>query len=334
MGRIITIEKVEKIKEMIYITTCIKKFKLNFATGETDFIGKRETIFLLDEENKKYKRFLYFLNEYCLTEIVSVKARMIEDFQNMETFWNNIEILEFNSIPLENPKGFIKFCKSHKLDLSKFSLRLFKAINNGFSFKIEEELKFMLKRHFTFLLNFDFTKKELLLLLKVYKKSSFYAFDLLQKWIQKCPNDVWDYIKKGKTAEYIDNVLSAVYEEKTATGIRLTQNLYSSIIEGIEENGLIVVIPHSVEDLVKEGETQNNCVGYYYNEEISKGNSFIFFVRRRGCPYESFITCRYNVKLRQLMEAKTFNNEENYGDKESEFLDKIVYILNKNLEED
>jgi hypothetical protein len=329
-----TIEKVEKIKEILYITTCIKKFKLNFITGETDFVGKRETTFLLDKENKKYKRFLYFLNEYCLTEIVSVKTQMKKDFRNIETFWSNIELVELNSIPLENPKGFIKFCKSHKLDLSKFSLRLFKAINNGFSFEIEEELKIMLKRHFTFLLNFDFTKQELLLLLKAYKKSSFYAFDLLQKWIQKCPNDVWDYIKKGKTAEYIDNILTAVYEEKTATGIRITQNLYSGIIEGIEDNGLIVVIPHSIEELVREGESQNNCIGYYYNESIAKGDSFIFFIRRKGSLYESYITCRYNVKLRQLMEAKTFNNEENYGDIESNFLDKIVDILNKYLKED
>lgn len=334
MGRIITIEKVEKIKEMLYITTCIKKFKLNFATGETDFIGKRETTFLLDEENKKYKRFLFFLNEFCLTEIVSVKTQMIKDFRNMETFWNDIEILEFNSIPLENPKGFIKFCKSHKLDLSKFSLRLFKTINQGFSFELEEEIKIMLKRHFTFLFNFEFSKQELVLLLRAYKKSSFYSFELLQKWLGKCPDDVWNFIKNGKTAEYIDNVLSAVYEEKTATGIKLTQNIYGSIVDGIEDNGLIVVIPRNIEELVKEGEQQNNCVGYYYNESIAKGDSFIFFIRRRGCPYESYITCRYNIKLRQLMEAKTFNNEENYGDKESEFLDKIVDILNKYLEED
>lgn len=335
MGRIITIEKIEKVKEILYITMFGNKYKFNFTSGETDFISISEVEFLLKrKEDKKYEEFLYILNRYCLTEIISVKEKLIEDFQNLETFWNYIEMVELNSIPLENPKGYVNFCKAHSLDISKFSLRLFKVLNQGFSFEIEEELKFMLKRHFTFLLNFDFTKKELLLLLKAYKKSSFYAFDLLQKWLSKYSYEVWDYIKKGKNAEYINNVLSAVHEEKTAEGIRLTQNLYSSIIEGIEENGLIVVIPHSVEDLVKEGETQNNCVGYYYNEEISKGNSFIFFVRRRGCPYESFITCRYNIKLRQLMEAKTFNNEENYGDKESEFLDKIVYILNKNLEED
>ena len=333
MGRII-IEKVEKIKEILYITTYEKKYKLNFISGKTDFIGNEKIVFSLNKENRKYEKFLYLLNRYCLTEIISIKTKLIEDFQNLETFWNYIEMVELNSIPSENPRGYINFCKVHKLDISKFSLRLFKTINKGFSFEVEEELKFMLRRHFTFLFNFDFTKQELLLLLKAYKKSSFYAFDLLQRWIIKSPNDVWDYIKKGKTAEYIDNVLSAVYEEKTAEGIRLTQNLYGDIIEGIEENGLIIIIPRNIEELVKEGEKQNNCVGYYYNDSIAKGDSFIFFIRRRGCPYESYITCRYNVKLKQLMEAKTFNNEENYGDKESEFLDKIIYILNEFLKED
>lgn len=331
---IITIEKVEKIKEMLYITTNEKKYKLNFISGKTDFVGNEAIVFSLNKENRKYEEFLYLLNRYCLIENISVKAKLTEDFQNLETFWNCIELVGLNSIPSENPKGYVNFCKIHNLDISKFSLRLFKTINQGFSSETAEELKFMLRRHFTFLFNFEFSKKELLLLLKVYRKSSFYAFDLLQKWLEKCPNDVWDYIKKGKTAEYIDNVLSAVHEEKTATGIKLTQNIYGSIVDGIEDNGLIVVIPRNIEELVKEGEQQNNCVGYYYNESIAKGDSFIFFIRRRGCPYESYITCRYNIKLRQLMEAKTFNNEENYGDKESEFLDKIVDILNKYLEED
>lgn len=335
MNRLIIIEKIEKVKEILCITMLGNKYKFNFISGETDFIGISEVEFLLKrKEDEKYEKFLYFLNRYCLTEIISVKAKLIEDFQNLETFWNCMELVELNSIPSENPKGYVNFCKAHNLDISKFSLRLFKTINKGFSFEIEEELKFMLRRHFNFLFNFEYSKQELVLLLRVYKKSSFYAFDLLQKWLGKCPDDVWNFIKNGKNAEYIDNVLSAVYEEKTATGIRLTQNLYSGIIEGIEDNGLIVVIPHSIEDLVKEGETQNNCVGYYYNESIAKGDSFIFFIRRRGCPYESYITCRYNIKLRQLMEAKTFNNEENYGDKESDFLDKIVDILNKYLEED
>jgi len=334
MSRIITIEKVEKIKEMLYITTNEKKYNLNFVSGKTNFVGNEKIVFSLNRENRKYEKFLYLLNRYCLIEIISTKAKLIEDFQNLETFWNYIELVELNSIPLENPKGYVNFCKAHNLGISKFSLRLFKIINQGFSFEITEELKFMLRRHFTFLFNFNFTKKELLLLLKVYRKSSFYAFDLLQKWIQKCPNDVWDYIKKGKTAEYIDNVLSAVFEEKTATGIKLTQNIYGSIVDGIEDNGLIVVIPRNIEELVKEGEQQNNCIGYYYNESIAKGDSFIFFIRKKDNPDISYITCRYNIKLKQLMEAKTFNNEENYGDKESEFLDKIVNILNKYLEED
>ena len=85
----------------------------------------------------------------------------------------------------------------------------------------------------------------------------------------------------------------------------------------------IVVVPQNVMDLVNEGFQQNNCVGYYYNNSIKNGNNCIFFLRKKDKPEKSYITCRYSVNDKAVVEARYKNNRN------IDSVDKnIIYYIN------
>ena len=72
----------------------------------------------------------------------------------------------------------------------------------------------------------------------------------------------------------------------------------------------IVVVPQNVMDLIDEGFQQNNCVGYYYNDSIENGDNCIFFLRKKDKPEKSYITCRYSVNNKEVVEARYKNNRD------------------------
>lgn len=69
-----------------------------------------------------------------------------------------------------------------------------------------------------------------------------------------------------------------------------------------------IKVPNGIEELIEEGKQQNNCVGYYYNESIKKGENLIYFIRKIASPDKSFITCRYNVSHEATVETRYKNN--------------------------
>ena len=85
----------------------------------------------------------------------------------------------------------------------------------------------------------------------------------------------------------------------------------------------IVVVPQNVMDLIDEGFQQNNCIGYYYNDSIENGDNCIFFLRKKDRPEKSYITCRYSVNDKEVVEARYKNNRDiDSADEE------IVYNIN------
>lgn len=59
-----------------------------------------------------------------------------------------------------------------------------------------------------------------------------------------------------------------------------------------EDDNFIVIVPLTVDELIKEGKTQHNCVGTWgYDREIVNRNKNIVFVREKANPETSYITC-------------------------------------------
>lgn len=98
-------------------------------------------------------------------------------------------------------------------------------------------------------------------------------------------------------------------------------------IEDMTTENYCVVVPRSLEDLIVEGQQQNNCVGYYYCEDISENSSLIYFIRRKDNKSKSVYTCCYDTFVNKTVEYRGFNNSEIIDKEVLSFLDKIDYRL-------
>ena len=96
-----------------------------------------------------------------------------------------------------------------------------------------------------------------------------------------------------------------------------------NFMNGKSFDDYIVVVPQNVIDLVDEGIQQNNCVGYYYNDNIENGDYCIFFLRKKDKPEKSYITCRYSVNNKEVVEARYKNNRDIDSADEN-----IIYYIN------
>lgn len=98
-------------------------------------------------------------------------------------------------------------------------------------------------------------------------------------------------------------------------------------IEDMTTENYCAVVPRSLEDLIVEGQQQNNCVGYYYCEDIATNFSLIYFIRRKNDKTKSVYTCRYSTSMNETVEYRGFNNSEIIDEEVLSFLDKIDYRL-------
>lgn len=68
-----------------------------------------------------------------------------------------------------------------------------------------------------------------------------------------------------------------------------------SAIEEMDFGEYVVKIPYTKEELVLEGNQQHNCVGGY-DTYIKSGRDFIYFIRKKDNPDESYVTCQFAIK--------------------------------------
>lgn len=76
------------------------------------------------------------------------------------------------------------------------------------------------------------------------------------------------------------------------------------------ENGAyMIVIAKSPEELIKEGEKLNHCVGRMnYDQKFIREESLIFFVRAKENPTEPFVTVEYSVKSKKVLQCYAKGN--------------------------
>lgn len=98
-------------------------------------------------------------------------------------------------------------------------------------------------------------------------------------------------------------------------------------IEDMTTENYCVVVPRSLEDLIVEGQQQNNCVGYYYCDDIAANFSLIYFIRQKNDKSKSVYTCRYSTSMNETVEFRGFNNSNITEEEVLSFLKKIDYRL-------
>ena len=117
-----------------------------------------------------------------------------------------------------------------------------------------------------------------------------------------------------------------------AKNAKIEENLKKlNFINNLEMGDFIVVVPQTMEDKAKEGQMQNNCVGYYYDNSIRNGNDFIYFLRKKENPNKSYITCRYNVRYNDTVEYRLKNNCPVRNNRELDVIHAISNIIREKL---
>lgn len=92
-----------------------------------------------------------------------------------------------------------------------------------------------------------------------------------------------------------------------------------------EDDNFKVIIPHSCEDLIDEGEQQHNCVGSYIDNVIDE-DCYVIFIRRKSDLKKSLVTVELDLDF--CLVQGLMKNNTSIKDKEiADFLEKYLENL-------
>lgn len=94
-----------------------------------------------------------------------------------------------------------------------------------------------------------------------------------------------------------------------------------------EHDNYTIVIPECVNDFVREGQNQHNCVSSYV-DRVLRRKCIIFFIREKTDKEESFVTAEYSQQ--RLYQIKARNNNPVYKEEILDYARKFCDILKKN----
>lgn len=94
-----------------------------------------------------------------------------------------------------------------------------------------------------------------------------------------------------------------------------------------EDDSFKVIIPHSCEDLIDEGEQQHNCVGSYIDNVIDE-DCYVIFIRRKSDLKKSLVTVELDLDF-ELVQGLMKNNTSIKDKEIADFLEKYL----KNLQQ-
>lgn len=142
--------------------------------------------------------------------------------------------------------------------------------------------------------------------------------------------ELWKEVRTQDNFFKVYNRIYKIYclKENAKSSKQIAKNELQILeIEDMTTENYCVVVPRSLEDLIIEGQQQNNCVGYYYCDDIAANFSLIYFIRRKNDKSKSVYTCRYNTSMNETVEFRGFNNSNITEEEVLSFLKKIDYRL-------
>lgn len=278
----------------------------------------------------------------AIQEKTKGKSNMLE---RMEQYIPVLNLIQCNwlSLPFPCPKGFIEYAKQKGLIERDTYLKF--TQEDKFKRLSQEEKEFLAEVKAAFhetnnnyqrVLNMG--KEERLILMKIFKttikkitwdlRTDFYQFMQNIKKFDFIEIKWTDIVDTNRNFEYNNKLIGAFFEEEKNKLILQNEKRIKSI-EKLESENLIVIVPDNMEDFTNEGHMQNNCVGYYYHDSISRGENYIYFIRRKDNPKNSYITNRFNAEYGRTMETLKSNNRKNDDREALTLIYKIDELINK-----
>ena len=255
-----------------------------------------------------------------------------EAFRLLELFIANLDLIDRTyDLPNECPKGYIKWLRDNGKAISRQTLVEFESVGKMEQLtKEDKEIYAKLTEQWRAespIVRWYVTEenKELRKKFNQILKTSAKGFD----WCLYNSLDAWytSFIRGslGRDAfgenwiEHLDgnrdfrhNIKTFEYtRDKERNDKILANEAKIKAIEQLSNEQFVIIVPSDIEQFTQEGQMQNNCVGYYYHDNMARGRDLIYFIRYTATPNRSYITNRFNVYDRQTVESRTKNNDNN-----------------------
>ena len=141
--------------------------------------------------------------------------------------------------------------------------------------------------------------------------------------------DNWiDYLDGNRDFCYNIHACEEQRDKERNDKILANEKKICSIAE-IQYDDFVVIVPLTMEEFIREGQMQNNCVGSYYHDSIAAGDNLIYFIRKKENPNRSYITNRYNTNCNSTVETRMINNKNNNDKRALE----LIEIIDKRITE-
>lgn len=269
-----------------------------------------------------------------------------------DNFKNYREVESFISIAIQNldleyrvdlddmcglklTKDYLNWCREHDEFVS------LRTTQEYYQEKLEDSIPKELKPYFVMLKDYAITenidKETLFKLLKILKYTVYHlitdeALDDIKEIGELVDVLTTDENKKLLNTNRTVSQNYRIIEQQEFVGNKAFENTLRKLnfLNGKCFDDYVVVVPQNVMDLVDEGIQQNNCVGYYYNDSIENGDNCIFFLRKKDKPEKSYITCRYFVDNKKVVEARYKNNHD-IDSADEDIVYRINDFINDNL---
>lgn len=340
-----------------------KEIIVNGKTGEIiDYNAMRTIVFEDLAEACDKKQFLSFISPITKTMMEEIQTSMeinilqiIGSQKEKNFFFSKMRKKDkLYSLAISNPnlnisldysgdipEGFVDFCLKNDITVNINSYNSFQLSKKNKDYP--EDVRLLAAQFDKMIDNSELPKEYIIKILRCYKNSLLkygeYAFDGCHK-LSHTFNGVAEY---PELIKLIDNQSSfALVAKAVSKNYRLLKDKEQQErieksqkrikeLETLTYKDYCFIVPTTLKELIDEGEQQHNCVGFYYNNFMSEGNVFIYFIRKKNEPEKSYITCRFDMYTKETVEARYKFNGEVFKEedkkailKSSEFIKKII----------
>ncbi len=284
------------------------------------------------------------------TILEKVESGSTHEFQKMEKFIAVLDLIQnpYN-VPEECPQGYVKWVRDNGKYISVNTLTEFQN-EQAISKKTKEDKEIYEKLLTAFngresLVKWWIEEENVKLRQKFHqmfkatiKSFTWNMYEDLCFWYRffirlNAGSQVWgdnwiDYLDGNRDFHYNVCACEKQRDKKRNDKILANEEKIHNITE-IQSDDFVIIVPLTMEEFAKEGQMQNNCVGYYYHDSIAAGDNLIYFIRRKKSPNRSYITNRYNTGCNSTVETRMINNKDNNDKKALE----LIEIIDKTITE-
>lgn len=340
-----------------------KEIIINNKTGEIiDYETMRTTIFedLIEACDKK--QFLSFISPITKTMMKEIQTSMeinilqiIGSQKEKKFFFSKMRKKDkLYSLAISNPnlnisldysgdipEGFVDFCLKNDITVNINSYNSFQLSKKNKDYP--EDVRLLVAQFDRMIDDSELPKEYIIKILRCYKNSLLKYGEYAIDGCYKLSNTFNGVAKYPELIKLIDNQSSfALVAKAVSKNYKLLKDKEQQEqieksqkrikeLEALTYKDYCFIVPTTLKELIDEGEQQHNCVGFYYNDFMSVGNVFIYFIRKKNEPEKSYITCRFDMYTKETVEARyKFNDEVSKEEdkkailKSSEFIKKII----------